>query len=137
MFATLQNSVKEINLNEIICHTSVTYISILGWILDPLLFLLYIIYNDLYNVSKALDFIPLAEDTNIFFSRNDQNQLMEFVNDELKKLSSWFFLCVVFRFFRFFFFSFILALFFLTFSFSFLPLHVQPFLFLSYLMIIF
>ena len=37
----------------------------------------------------------------------------------------------------FFFSSFILALFFLTFSFSFLHLHVQPFLFLSYLMIIF
>ena len=75
--------------NQQLCHTLVTYISILGWILDPLLFLLYI--DDFYNVSNsALDFIFFAEDTNIFFSRNDPNKLMEFVNDELKKLLSWF-----------------------------------------------
>ena len=37
--------------------------------LGPLLFLLYI--NDFYNVSNALDFIFFAQDTNIFFSRND------------------------------------------------------------------
>ena len=59
-----------------------------GSILGPLLFLLYI--NDLCNVSKALDFILFADDTNIFFSHNDPNQLMEIVNNELKKLSSWF-----------------------------------------------
>ena len=55
-----------------------------GSILGPLLFLLYI--NDLCNVSKALDFILLGDDTNIFFSHNDPNQLMEIVNNELKKL---------------------------------------------------
>ena len=59
-----------------------------GSILGPLLFLLYI--NDLCNVSKALDFILLADDTNIFFSHNDPDQLMEIVNNELKKLSSGF-----------------------------------------------
>ena len=59
-----------------------------GSILGPLLFLLYI--NDLCNVSKALDFILFADDTNIFFSHNVPNQLMEIVNNELKKLSSWF-----------------------------------------------
>ena len=41
-------------------------------------------------MSKALDFILLADDTNILFSHNDPNQLMEIVNNELKKLSSWF-----------------------------------------------
>ena len=50
--------------------------------------MLYI--NDLCNVSKALDFILFADDTNIFFSHNDPNRLMEIVNNELKKLSSWF-----------------------------------------------
>ena len=59
-----------------------------GSILGPLLFLLYI--NDLCNVSKALDFILFADDTNIFFSQNDPNQLMEIVNNQLKKLQSWF-----------------------------------------------
>ena len=57
-------------------------------ILGPLLFLLYI--NDSCDAWKALDFILFADDTNIFFSHNGPNQLMEIVNDELKKLSSWF-----------------------------------------------
>ena len=53
-----------------------------GSILGPLLFLIYI--NDLCNVSKILN------DTNIFFSHNDPNFLMELVNTELQKLSCWF-----------------------------------------------
>ena len=57
-----------------------------GSILGPL-FLLYI--NDKCNVSKALDFILFADDTNIF-SHNDPNQLLEIVNNELKKPSSCF-----------------------------------------------
>ena len=59
-----------------------------GSILGALLFLLYI--NDLCDVSKALDFVLFAEDTNIFYSHKDQNYQMEIVNSELKKLSSWF-----------------------------------------------
>ena len=42
-----------------------------GSILGPLLFLLYI--NDLCNVSKVVDFILFADDTNIFFSHKDFN----------------------------------------------------------------
>ena len=56
-----------------------------NWLVK-LLFLLYI--NDLCNVSKALDFILFADDTKIFFSHNEPNQLMEIVNNELRKLSS-------------------------------------------------
>ena len=59
-----------------------------GSILGSLSFLLYI--NDLNNMSRALDFVPFADDTNIPFSHNDPNQLVEVVNNELKKLSSWF-----------------------------------------------
>ena len=49
-----------------------------GSILGPLLFLLYI--NDLYNVSKVVDFILFADDTNIFFSHKDFNSLSETLN---------------------------------------------------------
>lgn len=59
-----------------------------GSILGPLLFLLYI--NDLCKVSKVLDMILFADDTNIFYSHQDPNYLMEIVNSELKKLTSWF-----------------------------------------------
>ena len=59
-----------------------------GSILGPVLFLLYI--NDLCNLSKALDFILYADNTNIFFSHTDPHQLTVIVNNELKKLSSWF-----------------------------------------------
>ena len=46
-----------------------------GSILGPLLFLLYI--NDLCNVSKVVDFILFANDTNIFFSHKDFNCFLE------------------------------------------------------------
>ena len=52
-------------------NCGVLQVSILG----PLLFLLYI--NDLCNVSKVVDFIRFADDTNIFFSHKDFNLLSE------------------------------------------------------------
>ena len=58
-----------------------------GSILGPLLFLLYI--NDLCNVSKVVDFILFAEDTNIFFSHKDFNLLSETLNSEMCKLTQW------------------------------------------------
>ena len=58
-----------------------------GSILDPLLFLLYI--NDLCNVSKVVDFILFADDTNIFFSHKDFNLLSETLNSEMCKLTQW------------------------------------------------
>ena len=58
-----------------------------GSILGALLFLLYI--NDLYNVSKVVDFIPFADDTNIFCSHKDVNLLSETLNSEMCKLTQW------------------------------------------------
>ena len=56
-----------------------------GSLLGPLLFLLYI--NDLCNVSKVVDFILFADDTNIFFSHKDFNLLPEILNSEMLKLT--------------------------------------------------
>ena len=58
-----------------------------GSILGPLLFLLYI--NDLCNVSKVVDFILFADDTNIFFSHKDFNLLPGILNSEMLKLTHW------------------------------------------------
>ena len=44
-----------------------------GSILGPLLFLLYV--NDLHHVSKVLNTIMFADDTNLFFSHSDINIL--------------------------------------------------------------
>ena len=58
-------------------------------ILGSLLFLVYI--NDLCNVSKVLELILFADDTNIFYSHTDVSYLMEVVNLELKKTTCWFY----------------------------------------------
>ena len=59
-----------------------------GSILGPLLFILYV--NDIVNCSKLLHFILFADDTNLFFSSKNYNDLMLTVNTELGKLSEWF-----------------------------------------------
>jgi len=58
-----------------------------GSILGPLLFILYI--NDLIQSSKILRFIMFADDTNLFYSHKDLNELSRIVNLELVKVSTW------------------------------------------------
>ena len=51
-------------------------------------FLIYI--NDICAVSKKLDIILFADDTNVFFSHKNLNSLIKTVNFELIKITSWF-----------------------------------------------
>ena len=55
-------------------------------ILGPLLFLLYV--NDIANISKLLFPILFADDTNVFYSGQNIDRMIEMVNGELN--------CVVF-----------------------------------------
>ena len=59
-----------------------------GSILGPKLFILYI--NDICNVSKLLQFVLFADDTNIFCSDVNILDLCKNVSLELDKLNIWF-----------------------------------------------
>ena len=59
-----------------------------GSILGPLLFITYV--NDLCNVSKILEPIMFADDTNLFFSHKNIKDLFQAVNSELGKIFQWF-----------------------------------------------
>jgi retron-type reverse transcriptase len=52
-----------------------------GSILGPLFFLIYI--NDICNVSKTLELILFADDTNVFYSHENFEYLVNSLNDEL------------------------------------------------------
>ena len=60
----------------------------LGSLLGPKLFILYV--NDICNISKILNFVLFADDTNIFCSGHDAMQLSRYISNELDMLSVWF-----------------------------------------------
>ena len=74
------------------CNSSLLHITCgvrQGSILGSLLFLVYL--NVLSSVSKVLQLILFADDTNIFYSHTDDSYLMEIVNLELEKITCWFY----------------------------------------------
>ena len=58
-----------------------------GSIIGPLLFLLYI--NDLANVSHKLFLLLFADDSNIFISSHEINEIIDIMNLELKEIVTW------------------------------------------------
>ena len=59
-----------------------------GSILGPLLFLIYI--NDIINSSSIFKFIMFADDTTVLASHKNLNVLIDTLNVELSKISTWF-----------------------------------------------
>ena len=59
-----------------------------GSVLGPLLFILYI--NDICNVSKLLQLILFADDTNLFRSSDNLQNLCNEISTELCKLNIWY-----------------------------------------------
>ena len=57
-------------------------------ILGPLLFIIYI--NDLHNSSSMLTFLLFADDTNVFVSGKNHNELVININKELTNVDIWF-----------------------------------------------
>ena len=73
---------KQTNIESITCRVPQ------GSILGPLLFLIFV--NDLHKVTKYLDPIMFADDTNIFYNHENIKTLFQIVNCELKLVNEWF-----------------------------------------------
>ena len=59
-----------------------------GSILGPLLFLIYV--NDLATVSKLAAIILFADDTNLIYKGKSYQDILQFINNDLRKISDWF-----------------------------------------------
>ena len=58
-----------------------------GSILGPLLFLVYV--NDMFRVSSILETVLFADDTSLFMSGSNINEMIECMNAELQHLVTW------------------------------------------------
>ena len=85
IFQTENNILNITTLNP----TWKTSLAAQGSILGPILFLLYI--NDIKNCTTS-NLVSFADDTTIYYSSPNQNELFQKVNEELIALYDW--LCV-------------------------------------------
>ena len=58
-----------------------------GWIIEPLLFILYI--NDMNNVSNKIFPILFADDTMVLIEGNNLDVIITSLNSELDRINTW------------------------------------------------
>jgi hypothetical protein len=84
----LKDRQQKVDINGFYSSTKTFNISVIqGSILGPILFLIYI--NDLYSASDLFK-IMFADDTACLASNSNLNELIQFVNEEIKKVARWF-----------------------------------------------
>ena len=84
----LSNRTQSVNYHECVSDPKTLKCGVpQGSILGPLLFLIYI--NDLPSVSTLFMPIPFADDTNLFCTGQNLDDLVQKMNIEMEKLYSW------------------------------------------------
>ena len=84
----LSNRYQYVNYNNTSSDMKLITCGVLqGSILGPLLFLLYI--NDISSVSGILFSILFADDTTLFYSSKNLQELSDVINNELSKMMEW------------------------------------------------
>ena len=72
------------------CNSSMSIITLgvpQGWLLGPVLFLLYI--NDMYRSINQMRFVHFADDRTVFASYSNSNNVHATVNRELVGVDNW------------------------------------------------
>jgi Reverse transcriptase (RNA-dependent DNA polymerase) len=84
----LSNRFQKVDINGNFSNEALINISVMqGTILGPILFFCYI--NDIHTANKLLT-ILFPDDTSCLAKHNNLNELIAFVNTELKKFANWF-----------------------------------------------
>ena len=85
----MSNGKQFVSYNDFKTEMKIVECGVSQWsILGPLLFLIFV--NDFKNLSKVLDPVYFADNTNLFCSNNNIRILSETANQGLSKINDWF-----------------------------------------------
>ena len=85
----LQNRMQYVSIDDVTSDRQLLKCGVpQGSVLGPALFIIYV--NDMCNVSKILRTILFADDTNLFYSGFDIDNICKVLTNELKHLNDWF-----------------------------------------------